>query len=261
MYLREMGTVPLLTREGEVEIAKRIERGKKAVLRVIARTPMAAQEVARLAERLRAGEIGVRDVVVFNEEEVTEEKLETKIKETLKLTDKVAEAHKEYLAYRKQFVKLNKRSPRYVPGQVEAGPPAHRGLAGHPQHRVQRGGEAPPDRAHPRVGGADPRGRGEDRPARAQAQGEGLRRLQEGHPQADPRAARDPERDRGGVRHPHRRAEAHAAHRDRGRAARPSRPRRSWSRPTCAWSSRSPRSTRTAACSSWTSSRRATSAS
>jgi len=113
MYLREMGTVPLLTREGEVEIAKRIERGKKAVLRVIARTPMAAQEVSGLAERLRAGEIAVRDVVVFVEEEVTEDKLANKIKETLGLTDKVAAAHKEYLAYRRQFLKHNKRSPRY----------------------------------------------------------------------------------------------------------------------------------------------------
>src|SRR5206468_8380435 len=104
MYLREMGTVPLLTREGEVEIAKRIERGKKAVLRVIARTPMAAQEVSRQAERLQAGEIAIRDIVVFVEEEVTEDKLENKIKETLRLTDKVAQAHKEYLAYRRQFL-------------------------------------------------------------------------------------------------------------------------------------------------------------
>src|SRR5213083_865712 len=108
MYLREMGTVPLLTREGEVEIAKRIERGKKAVLRVIARTPMAAQEVSRQAERLQAGEIAIRDIVVFVEEEVTEDKLENKIKETLRLTDKVAQAHKEYLAYRRQFLKHNK---------------------------------------------------------------------------------------------------------------------------------------------------------
>jgi RNA polymerase primary sigma factor len=121
MYLREMGTVPLLTREGEVEIAKRIERGKKAVLRVIARTPMAAQEVARLAERLRAGEIAVRDAVVFVEEEVTEDKLENKIKETLGLTDKVAKAHKEYLAYRKLFLKHNKRSPRYYKAKWKLG--------------------------------------------------------------------------------------------------------------------------------------------
>ena len=43
MYLREMGTVPLLTREGEVEIAKRIERGKLAVIKSISRTPTVAQ--------------------------------------------------------------------------------------------------------------------------------------------------------------------------------------------------------------------------
>src|SRR5262245_30826223 len=96
MYLREMGTVPLLTREGEVEIAKRIERGKKAVQRIVSRTPMAAMEVARMAERLRSGEAGVRDVVIFVEEEITEEKLEAKLKETLKFTDKVADAFKEY---------------------------------------------------------------------------------------------------------------------------------------------------------------------
>src|SRR6266700_6483751 len=113
MYLREMGTVPLLTREGEVEIAKRIERGKKAVMKVITRTPMSAQEVARLADRLQKSEITVRDVVVFNEEEVTEEKLEAKIRETLKLADKVAQSHKDYLGYRKKFVDLSKRSPRY----------------------------------------------------------------------------------------------------------------------------------------------------
>src|SRR5574338_326650 len=67
MYLRELGTVPLLTREGEVEIAKRIERGKNAMLRAISRTPMAAQEVSRLGERLGAREINLRDAVIFNE--------------------------------------------------------------------------------------------------------------------------------------------------------------------------------------------------
>ena len=56
----------------------------------------------------------MRDVVVFNEEEVTEEKIENKIKETLKLTDKVADAHKEYLAYRKKFLEIGKREPKYV---------------------------------------------------------------------------------------------------------------------------------------------------
>jgi RNA polymerase primary sigma factor len=117
MYLREMGTVPLLTREGEVEIAKRIERGKNAMLRAISRTNMAAQEVARLGERLGAREIGVRDAVVFIEEEVTEEKLEAKIRETLKLIGKVNQAHEDYLAYRKHFVKLEKKARGYVKGK------------------------------------------------------------------------------------------------------------------------------------------------
>src|SRR6266702_2077650 len=97
----------------ELEIAKRIERGKKAVMKVITRTPMSAQVVAGLADRLQKSEITVRDVVVFNKEEVTEEKLEAKIRETLKLADKVAQAHRDYLAYRKKFVELSKRSPRY----------------------------------------------------------------------------------------------------------------------------------------------------
>ncbi len=121
MYLREMGTVPLLTREGEVEIAKRIERGKNAMLRAISRTNMAAQEVARLGERLGAREIGVRDAVVFNEEEVTEEKLEAKIKETLKLIGKANQAHQDYLAYRKHFTKLERKSRGYVKGKWRLG--------------------------------------------------------------------------------------------------------------------------------------------
>jgi RNA polymerase primary sigma factor len=121
MYLREMGTVPLLTREGEVEIAMRIERGKNAMLRAIARTNMAAQEVARLGERLQAREINVRDAVVYNEEEITEEKLEAKIRETLRLVGKANQAHHDYLAYRKHFVKLDRKSRRYVKGKWRLG--------------------------------------------------------------------------------------------------------------------------------------------
>jgi len=121
MYLREMGTVPLLTREGEVAIAKRIERGKNAMLRAIARTPMAALEVARYGERLGGREVYLRDVVVFNEEEITEEKLEAKIKETLKLIDKVAAAHRDYLAYRRQFLRLDRKSSRFYRAKWKLG--------------------------------------------------------------------------------------------------------------------------------------------
>ena len=61
MYLREMGTVPLLTREGEVEIAKRIERGKSAVVKSISRTPTVAKTVIRMGEQLRSGDRTIRE--------------------------------------------------------------------------------------------------------------------------------------------------------------------------------------------------------
>jgi RNA polymerase primary sigma factor len=62
MYLREMGTVPLLTREGEVAIAKRIERGKLAVIKSISRTPTIAKRILITGEQLRAGERTIREL-------------------------------------------------------------------------------------------------------------------------------------------------------------------------------------------------------
>src|SRR6187401_3806016 len=88
MYLREMGTVPLLTREGEVAIAKRIEVGKLAVIKSISRTPKVTQEVVEMGEGLRRGERTVRELVVFNEEEITDEKIAARQREVLKQIDK-----------------------------------------------------------------------------------------------------------------------------------------------------------------------------
>ena len=89
MYLREMGTVPLLTREGEVAIAKRIERGKLAVIKSISRTPKVTHEVIEMGEQLKRGERTVRELVIFNEEEITDEKIAAKQREFLKQVDKV----------------------------------------------------------------------------------------------------------------------------------------------------------------------------
>ncbi|HUF48651.1 MAG TPA: RNA polymerase sigma factor RpoD [Vicinamibacterales bacterium] len=92
MYLREMGTVPLLTREGEVAIAKRIEQGKLAVIKSISRTPKVTQEVLEMGEQLRRGERTVRELVVFNEEEITDEKIAARQRDFLKQVDKVKSA-------------------------------------------------------------------------------------------------------------------------------------------------------------------------
>src|SRR5262245_25669745 len=96
MYLREMGTVPLLTREGEVEIAKRIERGKLAVIKSISRTPTIARAIIDMGEQLRAGKRTIRELVIFNDEEITDERVEERAREVLRQIDAVAKAHVDW---------------------------------------------------------------------------------------------------------------------------------------------------------------------
>lgn len=76
LYLREMGRVSLLTREGEVAIAKRIEEGKKEVIRVILNCPITVREVLNIGEGIRQGSIDIRDVTteVEDDEGYAEEK-------------------------------------------------------------------------------------------------------------------------------------------------------------------------------------------
>jgi len=83
MYLREMGTVPLLTREGEVEIAKRIERGQMRVMKAISRSPIVIREITGLGEDLKRGVRNIKEVVIFDEEELTEEILQARVKATV----------------------------------------------------------------------------------------------------------------------------------------------------------------------------------
>ncbi|MGH9874897.1 MAG: RNA polymerase sigma factor RpoD [Pyrinomonadaceae bacterium] len=68
LYLREMGVVPLLTREGEVAIAKRIERGQLKTQKAIARSPIAVKELLRIGDELEAGQTNIREIVVFAEQ-------------------------------------------------------------------------------------------------------------------------------------------------------------------------------------------------
>jgi RNA polymerase primary sigma factor len=68
LYLREMGVVPLLTREGEVAIAKRIERGQLKTQKSIARSPLAVRELIRIGEALEAGTANIREIVLFSEQ-------------------------------------------------------------------------------------------------------------------------------------------------------------------------------------------------
>ena len=140
MYLREMGTVPLLTREGEVEIAKRIERGKLAVIKSISRTPTIARAIIDMGEQLRAGKRTIRELVIFNDEEITDERVEERAREVLKQIDAVKKAHGDWEKREAKVAEAPKRAGRPVPPrplEVDARP--RRAVAADPQDRVHRG--------------------------------------------------------------------------------------------------------------------------
>ena len=95
MYLREMGTVPLLTREGEVEIAKRIERGQMKVFKALSRSPIVIQSLFALARQLKAGEKSIKEVVVFDDDELTEDRVVHRLKEVVGTIDEMERLYKK----------------------------------------------------------------------------------------------------------------------------------------------------------------------
>jgi RNA polymerase primary sigma factor len=95
MYLREMGTVPLLTREGEVEIAKRIERGQLNVFKAMSRSPVVIQALFALADELRAGHKSIKEVVVFDDDELTEDRVLSRLKEVVGTIDEMERLNKK----------------------------------------------------------------------------------------------------------------------------------------------------------------------
>ena len=89
LYLREMGTVPLLSREGEVEIAKRVEHGQRVILKALSRSPLVVREILNIGDQLRKKQISIRDVVSFNEDEITDERLEEKADAILEVIESI----------------------------------------------------------------------------------------------------------------------------------------------------------------------------
>jgi RNA polymerase primary sigma factor len=107
MYLREMGTVPLLTREGEVEIAKRIERGQLRVMKAISRSPIVIREIVGLGEDLRRGVRNIKEVVTFDEEELTEEILQARVRQTSSRIDVILKHQKKIVGFEEKYEQAN----------------------------------------------------------------------------------------------------------------------------------------------------------
>jgi RNA polymerase primary sigma factor len=103
VYLREMGSVPLLTREGEVEIARRMERGQNIVLKSLSRSPLVIQELLHLANEVEIGRIFIRDVTHSSDPMPTDEGLEEQRAEFLTLCAEVERMHKKFLQLRQKL--------------------------------------------------------------------------------------------------------------------------------------------------------------
>jgi len=94
MYLREMGTVPLLTREGEIDLARRIERGQNGVKKALSRSPLVIREILEIGEELRRGALADRDLITVSDPMANEESLELQRDELLVAIDEIGKLYK-----------------------------------------------------------------------------------------------------------------------------------------------------------------------
>ncbi|MBI4745698.1 MAG: hypothetical protein HY786_03945, partial [Deltaproteobacteria bacterium] len=95
MYLKEMGSVSLLTKEKEVEIAKRIEKGEREILNVTFNSPLTAREIMSIGEKIRKGKASIVDVVKGTDDESTEEEQKYHTDKFLRLEEKLRDLDNE----------------------------------------------------------------------------------------------------------------------------------------------------------------------
>jgi RNA polymerase primary sigma factor len=103
MYLREMGTVPLLTREGEVEIARRIEHGQNTALKSLSRAPLVVQEIISLGDQMARDVISARDVVQIADPILTDELVEEKRLEFAQSIEDISRHYRKILQCRQKL--------------------------------------------------------------------------------------------------------------------------------------------------------------
>jgi RNA polymerase primary sigma factor len=106
MYLREMGTVPLLTREGEIELAKRVERGQNAVRKSLSRSALITREVLNLGDDLIRGAVSVRDILVLPDLVVAEDSLDTQKQEIVEIVEEVERHYRKAQQFRQKMLAI-----------------------------------------------------------------------------------------------------------------------------------------------------------
>ncbi len=108
MYLREMGTVPLLTRDGEIELARRIERGLGAAQKSLTRSPLVIREILQLAEDIKSGEAPIREVVLLPDLLVSDEMMEEQSVDLLQRIEDIDKNYKKALQYRQKMLAISR---------------------------------------------------------------------------------------------------------------------------------------------------------
>ncbi|HSY21655.1 MAG TPA: RNA polymerase sigma factor RpoD [Polyangiaceae bacterium] len=120
MYLRKMGSVSLLTREGEVEIAKRIEHGEHAILSAILNSPVAVREIIDLGDKLRKHKIRVKDIIRDAEDDNAEFDEEEADRRILRLIDKVKHLDKVAEELKESLLSCPPSRKKGIDGEIEA---------------------------------------------------------------------------------------------------------------------------------------------
>ena len=146
IYLREMGSVPLLTREDEVAIAKRIEGGQLVVMKAITRSPIIIKELIAVGGDLGKGVRSIKEVVQFDDQELSGEKIANKTRQTLRQIEKIAELYKTALK-QAENADEDPRIQKEVLSSSQVGrcPDPHPNFSGDTRHLFPLAGEKTPD--------------------------------------------------------------------------------------------------------------------